>query len=311
MSISPISTIALVTCDNNSKINFAHVVGEMRRSLDKSTRSGYVLTWGHDDIVTFDFESTRIVLSLADTRLTEKGAGTYQLLISVGNPTLGLRKRDPAIAHEQLCSTIVERVCDYYETKSVYWQQVDECVTAETVDRILERFVSANDTSEITEIKGTFAPDLPDTQDETLTQTAAYSGQVPSNIVAIGSTAKTRSNEVSLLSEGNSMQTSANDTPHGFHPDLDRLDAVRTALYEANVCSAPQQETKAPAIVRITATALDTTMIIVCLPVGAAMLTYHVFRGGELRRSSQMITLTGLFMASSKAVAAMQIVSFS
>jgi hypothetical protein len=139
MTTTATSTIALVTYETSSRINFAHIVGEMQRSLDKSPQSNYALTWDHDDIATFDFESTRIVLSLEDNAAPTEEPVHDRLLISVGPPSEGPLRRQPEISYEQLCSIIVERVCAYYETQPVYWQQVEECVTSETVDQIFDR----------------------------------------------------------------------------------------------------------------------------------------------------------------------------
>ena len=63
-------------------------------------------------------------------------------------------------------------------------------------------------------------------------------------------------------------------------------------------------------IARLSATAMDATLVIVCLPVGAAMLTYHVFRGGEIRHTAHMMTITGLFLASSEVFSTMPLTSF-
>ncbi|MGB3277558.1 MAG: hypothetical protein WBA92_00040 [Pseudorhodobacter sp.] len=309
MSNSPISTIALVTCNETSKINFAYLVGEMRRSLDKTTRNSYVLTWDNDDIVAFDFESTRIVLALVDSSQTKKGVGTDQLLVSVGTPSLGQRGREPAIAHEQLCSMIVERVCGYYDTSSVFWQQMEECVTSETVDQIVDRLEAASDSAEIIEI-GCALPDDTEHPDPDLVPQAALAAPTQ-NIVRIADRPRVSAQYAARMAANDIAIISANDKQKALRPDLDRLHSVRAALYqEAGHQITPHME-KASPVTRITATALDTTLIIVCLPVGAAMLTYHVFRGGELRRSSQMVTLTGLFLASSQAVAAMQIIPIS
>ena len=296
MTISPISTIALVTCDENSKVNFAHVVGEMRRSLDKSTRSRYTLTWDNDDIAAFDFESTRIVMSLAEQTMPEVGSDTDHLFISVGSPLAGTRRRDPAVAHEQLCSTIVERVCAYYETKSVYWQQVDECITSQTVDQTFEKIAVARHKPKAVNLEAEEATILEPNQPPlaNIVQLSAFPNRPTTCQPA----------QTALQAP---ESAAANDMIFVHNDDTDRLIAIRAALYDAPDPPVSGKDEKKAPIVRITATALDATMIIVCLPVGAAMLTYHVFRGGELRRTAHVMTLTGLLMTSSKAVAAMQI----
>jgi hypothetical protein len=309
MSNSPISTIALVTCNETSKINFAYLVGEMRRSLDKTTRNSYVLTWDNDDIVAFDFESTRIVLALVGSSQTKKEIGADQLLVSVGTPSQGKGRRDPAIAHEQLCSMIVERVCGFYDTSSVFWQQMEECVTSDTVDQIVDRLEAASDASDIIEI-GCALPD--DTEQLAPDLVSQASLPAPAhNIVRIADRPRVSAQYSARMAANDIAIVTANDEHNALRPDLDRLHSVRAALYQDPGQQIVPRMEKASPVTRITATALDTTLIIVCLPVGAAMLTYHVFRGGELRRSSQMITLTGLFLASSQAVAAMQTIPIS
>jgi hypothetical protein len=89
----------------------------------------------------------------------------------------------------------------------------------------------------------------------------------------------------------------SNDMPRLPGLDQNRIRAVRAALYDPTEM---EVDDRPSAVTRITATAMDTTLIVVCLPVGAAMLTYHVLRGGEIRHSAHAVALTGLFLALAK-----------
>jgi hypothetical protein len=89
----------------------------------------------------------------------------------------------------------------------------------------------------------------------------------------------------------------SNDMPRLPGLDQNRIRAIRAALYDPTEM---EIDNRPSAVTRITATAMDTTLIVVCLPVGAAMLTYHVLRGGEMRHSAHAVALTGLFLALAK-----------
>jgi hypothetical protein len=89
----------------------------------------------------------------------------------------------------------------------------------------------------------------------------------------------------------------SNDMPRLPGLDQNRIRAIRAALYDPTEM---EIDDRPSAVTRITATAMDTTLIVVCLPVGAAMLTYHVLRGGEMRHSAHAVALTGLFLALAK-----------
>ncbi len=306
MTTTTTSTIALVTYETSSRINFAHIVGEMQRSLDKSPQSNYALTWDHDDIATFDFESTRIVLSLEDNAAPTEEPVHDRLLISVGPPSKGPLRRQPEISYEQLCSVIVERVCAYYETQPVYWQQVEECVTSETVDEIFDRIALAQSKTQTIdgEAEAVAGATERHTQ-ENIIHMSAPKSRFP-NFRTKGdarNTARARKIPLSML-RGRAGEV-ANDVAGGRFQESDQLRAVRTALYEeqdATKATGPERNSVA---VRLTATAMDATLVVVCLPVGAAMLAYHIFNGGELRRTAQVMTVTGLFLASSKWFASM------
>jgi len=308
MSTATTSTIALVTCDVSSKINFAHVVGEMRRSLDRSPLNTYTLTWDHDDIATFDFESTRIVLSLESQSLHINEADTDRLFISVGPPAVGHLRRAPEVPYEQLCSMIVERVCGYYVTKPVYWQQIEDSVTSDTVDQIFDEIALAQSRSQTMDLAAAAIVEAPEPQTPTnIVQLSILPNRVPRSRPK----GDTRQRPSHVYPPPRDAQAEvANDIAVGVRYDSDRLRAIRTALYEVEDGPSSAENAMGTPIARLSATAMDATLVIVCLPVGAAMLTYHVFRGGEIRHTAHMMTITGLFLASSEVFSTMPLTSF-
>ncbi len=84
----------------------------------------------------------------------------------------------------------------------------------------------------------------------------------------------------------------ANDLPDLPTPDLEALRRLRRALYprdEAEPAPSPQ--------LRLAAHALDCTLMVVAMPVGAAMMTYSLMRGGNLAASARAMALTGAGLA--------------
>jgi hypothetical protein len=87
----------------------------------------------------------------------------------------------------------------------------------------------------------------------------------------------------------------ANDMPDLPRPRCEELARVRAALYpefEAERCAGPTLAH------RISAVSMDMTLLIVALPVGAAVVTHNVLRGRtDLRLSARMMALTGALLA--------------
>ena len=55
---------------------------------------------------------------------------------------------------------------------------------------------------------------------------------------------------------------------------------------------------------RLAAHSLDATLLVVALPVGAAMMTYSLVRGGDLRTSGRMMALCGIGIGAMHSLAA-------
>ncbi|MGO4907173.1 hypothetical protein ACEN2J_02445 [Pseudorhodobacter sp. W20_MBD10_FR17] len=301
MSITPTSTIALVTSKTSSKINFAHVVGEMRRSLARSQHNGYTQTWDHDDIATFDFEGTRIVLALEEEAISIHETTPDCLFISVGPSFAAPHGQEPKIAYEQMCSMIVERVCTCYEIKPVYWMQIPGSVTSEIVDDFFQDIAPTQSKSTNVDLEDpaiVVEPERPP-HENVIHMSAASNRSAQFRAKGAGR------QQAGAAFNGNDPVDIANDVAPGPYHDSDRLRAIRAALYDAPDQPNSVGSQKNSTFVRFTTIALDTTMVVVCLPVGVAMLGYHIYNGGDLRRSAQAITLTGFMLAYSNMIPAM------
>lgn len=86
-------------------------------------------------------------------------------------------------------------------------------------------------------------------------------------------------------------RVSANDHPPLPDEQQDQLHRVRTALYpETATPERPNTQ------IRIAAHTLNSTLIIVSLPVGAALLTYSLLRGEDIQLSARAMAVTGTLL---------------
>ncbi|GHE00259.1 hypothetical protein U879_12000 [Defluviimonas sp. 20V17] len=99
----------------------------------------------------------------------------------------------------------------------------------------------------------------------------------------------------------------ANDMPDLPAPDLPQLDRIRDALYPADV-----EEDRPELVQRLAIYTANTTLMLVALPVGAALMTYNVLGREDAKLTARAMALTGAaigLMHSSFGLALMHLVS--
>ena len=252
------STIAELLFLQSPNLNFARLVADLDAVLARFHDKERQLTWDCEDLASFDMPGTRIVLATAENPRPGVAAS---LTLSVGPSHLPPRlnaapkRRHPAVRHEALCSRLVERVQARLNPAAVFWHECDHPVTAEVIDSLAyAKLKSSQRTDPDHKI---FAP-----LDEGNLDDVGAPGFQPSN--------------------------DSPDIPLPRDPELSRL---RAALY-------PVEDMPAPYLVspqmRLAAHTMNATLIMVALPVGAAMLTYSVLRGENMRLTSAALVATGL-----------------
>ncbi|MDB5665303.1 MAG: hypothetical protein JWS11_1846 [Cypionkella sp.] len=251
------STIAELLFVNAPQLNFARLVADLDAVLARLHDKDRQLIWDCEDLASFDMPGTRIVLATCDNPRPGVAAS---LTLSVGPshlpPRLNAspRRRHAPVRHEALCSKLVERVQARLNPDAVYWHEWQHPVTAEVIDSLAFSQPKSSQRAE---------PDHP---------------------------------VFTLLDDSNHPAQT-----HGFDPSNDRPDLplpknpelarLRTALY-------PEVEPPPPHLIspqmRLAAHTMNATLIIVALPVGAAMLTYSVLRGENMRLTSAALVATGI-----------------
>ncbi|MDZ4095508.1 MAG: hypothetical protein U1D35_11465 [Paracoccaceae bacterium] len=290
----PKSTIAQILFADFSELSFAHVVGELDKSLNGASGQDHSLTWDCDDIAIFDMTGTRIVLSLADLTRIPNSTRAYRacLTISVGSAP-GLHTITPlSRRHEGLCSVIADRVRSFYTAEAILWQELPHCMTPELIDALVDDLPRpANQNA---------GPHVEVTHPVPQARTAAPIQVMPQDA------APPRHPPI-VVTPPDAPFTAANSQPDLPRTDHSRLNRVREALYTPTQDDAENAPPSAQ--IRLAAHAVNATLVVVYLPLGAALMTYSLIRGGDMRMSSQAIALTGLFLAIAHSQFATQISS--
>lgn len=86
----------------------------------------------------------------------------------------------------------------------------------------------------------------------------------------------------------------ANDHPDQPQHDDDRLSRVRAALYDP--VDGPNPPAGPSVQMRLAVHAMNGTLIAVAAPVGAAVMTYSLLRGEDMRLTARALTLCGALM---------------
>ncbi len=258
---SQFSTIAELVFLQNPSLNFARLVGDLDFVLTRFARLHYDLTWDCEDVATFDMPGTRIVLAICDD---PQPTINTSLTISVGPSHLPIwcdqspNSPFPEVRHAALCSKLVERVQTNARADAILWHECPTPVGEDLIDALHNAL-----------------PDMPNINPARKTQ--------PHHPI------RNRIDDCSIaeiIERGYATANDSPDLPKPRDPDLARL---RAALY-------PEVELPIPGSnqMRLAAYTMNATLVMVALPVGAAMMTYSLVRGGNMRQTSAALVATGL-----------------
>ena len=253
------STIAELLFLQSPNLNFARLVADLDAVLVRFHDKDRQLAWDCEDLASFDMPGTRIVLAMAEHPRPGVAAS---LTLAVGPSHLPPRlnaapkRRHPAVRHEALCSRLVERVQARLKPDAVFWHECDHPVTAEVIDSLAYAQPKSSQRAD---------PDHP-----------IFGLLDDGNIDAV-------------YQRGFQPSNDRPDIPLPRDPELSRL---RMALYPTEE-EAPPPYLISPQM-RLAAHTMNATLIMVALPVGAAMLTYSVLRGENMRLTSAALVATGI-----------------
>ncbi|MDP4032153.1 MAG: hypothetical protein Q8P60_04730 [Pseudorhodobacter sp.] len=272
MCATPKSTIAQLLFIRHPLPNFAQLVGELDTALERCPAEARSLVWDCDDVVVFELDEMRIVLGHSDT----PGNGYLSCLtIAVGLSESDGEDSPLTRRHDGLCRLIVERVQQRYPVEAILWHEAAAPITSDTLDALLDALPNRTDLDRLQIDIGPAATATPDAAPTARPAMAPAAAAEPDNTATM---AKPVANDLP-------------DLPRLRHDDLHRM---RLALYpeEAPGYIAPPDQGALAR--RLTVHAMNTTLIMVSLPVGAALLTYSVLRGEDMRVTGRAMALTGI-----------------
>ncbi len=301
------STIAQLVFPPSGSLDFARIVSELESVLSRLRGDEVEIEWDCDDLVTFDIPGTRILLAWSEVaRRCRFGC----LTVSVG-PGLVPRGDYEHADHEILCSRLVERIQTRFDPTAVLWCLIDGGVDAEQVDTLVEELPdmgadlppvdsildSLSRTDAFMATRKAAAPS--EAMLERTMRAAALAAQrrVLPKIADIPS--QTKATQAALQPDGpNSHQTppgeAANDTPDLPPMQLNELYRLREALYPVDL---GEEQVVYSTQMRLAAHCMNATLILVWAPLGAAVMTYSVLRGENMRLSSRLMAMSGTVFA--------------
>jgi len=289
------STIAQFVFDRDPALNLPLLVRELDAALGRSGAGRRHVTWDCDDLVFVDLDGVRFTLSYTGEPLPGLPSS---LMISVGpGPD---RDHDAADRrrYEDLCHLIADRLRSRFTPRETLWHQVAGPVTADLVDDLFDRLPDFSGKTFRHPLAQMVTPAKP-------VQTFPEAeGDMPASFVEKAlaiKAAKAERARAALTRVAEAARAVAPPPPPqapanapagrtaGLSPELNR---VRAALYPSEP-ETPAQDVR----MRLAASTLDVTLMMVYLPMGAAMLTCSMLRGGNVTNSARVMALTCTLLA--------------
>lgn len=283
------STIAQFVFDRDPALNLPVLVRELDDALGRSGAGDRRITWDCEDLVFVDLHGARFTLSYTG----EPALGLpSSLMISVGPGPDNLYDATDRRRYEDLCHLIADRLRARFAPRETLWHQVAGPVTADLVDNLFDRLPDFSAPSAARPLTRRSAPA------EAVRAFPEADGDMPVSFVekamaikaakaerALSAMSRLSSAAIAPTTPANSQPTPARNSPQD-------LEHIRSALYPAEPESTGQNVR-----MRLAASTLDVTLMVVYLPMGAAMLTCSLLRGGDVHASGRVMALTCTLLA--------------
>jgi hypothetical protein len=302
-------------------MNFADTVEELEAVLAQYPATNRRLSREEKDVAIFDLDGSRVVLGFASNLA---GPHLACVTVSVGKGPNVAEPGPLADRRTALCRRIVDRLSTRYPHDAVIWHETPSPVTPNLIDKMTETLAAGGTPTrlpqepavEIDRLLAHMSVELEIRQVNPITNFARpdqssftpLSVRPPKARIALPAALRPApAPEAVPAAPPPTGGEVANDRPiltRNHDADAAR---IRAALYPPE----EEVEDERPSTqMRLAIHAMNATMIVALLPVGAAVMTYSILRGEDLRLSGRMLALTGLVLAASQSQMGQQVMSF-
>ena len=249
------------------KLDFAKLVADLEVALAGCEAGKRDLTFHGDRMAMIDAGASRVTVSLAD-RLDRRGAAT--LVVTVGYAPLLDGDERLARRRTVLSRLIVERVASRFAPAETVWTESEEEATPEMIERLVEGLAARRAA-----------------QEACRSERARARRSLPRHFVEPDDLPRMMARLDATIVARRTGRPFAVAAVEGSRPALDLRDL---ALLEGT--SGSGRTSSAP--MRLAAHLIDATLMVVALPVGAAMMVYSLSRGANLNTSARALAISGL-----------------
>lgn len=304
------SLIASLVYARRPTLNFAIAVSDMDAALREVGSNSYHLRWDQDDLVMFDIDGARVVLGLGDTRAAPSGrisAMVATLVIAIGPGPKSSHANKLSKHAAPLLSAIVERFHASHPPEFTLWSELPNVFSADDFEMALEEASEALTVGRVNRSSATRPPTVLDANsrfgvpevERLMQRLVKHVAPRPVSLVPPMPAAKSRKVAAPVAIEGQQAAPAelprnpdfANDAPSLPHPMTHEMRNIRSALYPDQPVN--RGKSKAPLPQRLTIYTMNTTLMLVALPVGSAILVYNMIRGEDLNMNARAIAATG------------------
>lgn len=295
-------------------LDFAECRAFLEGALRRFGHEGIEPVHGADDYVTMDVEGSRVVLGYAELEARARGAETAPggyaaaLLVSVGPSPRRDGSRDLARNGHALCDMVIEEVRRKRGPDLILWNEIEGVFAEKQFEALIDAAQAMRPARLPPELEAALKGHAP-RRAEMRPAMAFEPAQVMESLAPPPplSSVAAASGAASDTVPADPAWIPANDHPTDMlDPMREEMARIREALYppeeEQRQASPSPRREKEPLVRRLTTYSFNTTLLVVAMPIGAALLTYNVLGREDSRVTARVMALTGIGMAFSKLV---------
>lgn len=257
MVTSTLSTIAQLLCYQTLPINFAKLIGEVDKILEETLTSPFIVTWDCDNVASFDLPGSRILLAWTE----RPGGGLSGIVTISAGPSETLGKPVMRPDYDSVAIVLADHLAGRVGVSDIRWHRIACQITPEWVDLLIDTL-----------------PESADGATAVIDLQAVRLNREPRAVRRI----------LPTLDPGAPLtQTTHHPADRHMAAD-DDLTRLRSALYDED-----DEPARPSAQMRLAVHAMNATLIVVWLPLGAAAMVHGMVRGEDMRLASRLMVLTG------------------